>query len=466
MLLPGVFDVCIVPTYRAASFAGALVLALGGAMVFAAPPDAAGEAAFQRVFGQDLARLGPNAAAEAKGRLAERIFLEARGRVDDRAFVSRALEEVVRLAAASPAHQDLLYAALRTQKNSHLKPEEACLAAMMAAGPKALAVLDAPAAAQWLSDTWLPDAMSWAERLTDAGHYVRAAAVLNTIRDAAGAKRLPPPAGLDANLQALAAFQQTGGRGVYRVIILLAQGQAPSVALAALGDDPRTGRLHQALEMAARNEDRAALASALDGALADLRLPSLAQRLLIRSFARAGTETLGRIVEQTFFGVPVVAAGRVVFVIDFSGSMTQRLYYAKEELKRAVGALTGSQQFQVIFFDTAAHIMPPGSLVQATAANKAQADGFIDQMGSGGGTNPTDALQGAFALGADTVVLLTDGQFDPSVVSLVDGLNAGRRAKVHTIGFFATGSQDVLREIASRNGGTYKFVGDMTSPSP
>ena len=436
------------------------------ATVASAP--AAGVTGFERLFGKDVRRLREGGSPEEKARLAERVFLEARGRADDQAFVVRALEEVVRLASASPAHQDLLYAALRTQKVSRLKPEAECLEAMMAAGPKALAAMEAPAAELWLAEVWLPDAMAWAERLCDGGQYAKAAAVLAAVRDAARGKRLTMPAGLEANIQSLERLQQaaSAGSGLYPAIAVLAQGQGPAAAAAVLGGESATGRLRQALEMAASNKDRAEVVSALDAALADLHLPSLAERLLMRSFAKAGTETLGRIVEETFFGVPVVGAGRVVFVIDFSGSMEPRLHYAKEELKRAVGALPASQHFQVIFFDTGAHIMPPGSLVQATAANKAQADAFIDQMGSGGGTNPSDALRGAFGLGADTIVLLTDGQFDNSIIALVDGLNATRSTRVHTIGFFSLGSQDILRQVAARNGGTYKFVGDTASSSP
>jgi len=200
------------------------------------------------------------------------------------------------------------------------------------------------------------------------------------------------------------------------------------------------------------------LLSQLDAAATALRLPSLVDRVLQRGFSRAGTDALGRIVDQTFYGTPLVGARKIVFVIDFSGSMTSKLASAKEELKRTLWSLTADQVFHVIFFHTGAAEMPDGPM-PATEENKQKARDFIDRQGAGGGTNPTKALEIALRLEPDTLNMLTDGEFDPVIASVVDQLNPEHRTRINTFCFFSARGAPVLRTIAERHRGTFKLVG-------
>jgi hypothetical protein len=108
--------------------------------------------------------------------------------------------------------------------------------------------------------------------------------------------------------------------------------------------------------------------------------------------------------------------------------------------------------------------MPTRRLVSATERNKHLAMEFIDGVVAQQETDPSEALERAFAVRPEAIYLLTDGEFDRAVVDLVCRLNAGGRVNVHTIGFLYTlpgsSAEAILREIADRNGGGYKFVSE------
>jgi hypothetical protein len=80
----------------------------------------------------------------------------------------------------------------------------------------------------------------------------------------------------------------------------------------------------------------------------------------------------------------------------------------------------------------------------------------------GGGTNPTRALEAAFAMNPDTIWLLTDGQIPDFIVPGIANLNAARATpvRVNTIGLGRSKdiSERYLLQIAVDNEGVYTFV--------
>lgn len=152
---------------------------------------------------------------------------------------------------------------------------------------------------------------------------------------------------------------------------------------------------------------------------------------------------------------------RIVFVIDRSGSMTDTIMYVKWELKRCLRHLKPHQQFHVIFYSTGPALeMPNRKLVPAIDPNRVAAYDFIDHIIPVGGTDPSDALKAAFALKPDVINLLSDGEFAPEVVGLIDRLNAKREVKVNTVCFIYTPGAHILMDIAQRNSGSYRYVGE------
>ncbi|MGB3086348.1 MAG: VWA domain-containing protein [Phycisphaerae bacterium] len=163
----------------------------------------------------------------------------------------------------------------------------------------------------------------------------------------------------------------------------------------------------------------------------------------------------------SFFGVGSVGARTAVYVVDRSGSMTDSIKFVKWELKRSIGELNKGQKFHVIFYSSGPPLeMPTRRLVSATDRNKEMAFEFIDNIIAEGQTDPSKALERAFACRPELIYLLTDGEFDKANVGLVKRLNAASKVKVHTIGFLYRIGEVVLKRIADENGGNYKFVSE------
>ena len=161
-----------------------------------------------------------------------------------------------------------------------------------------------------------------------------------------------------------------------------------------------------------------------------------------------------------FFGVGGVAE-KVVYVVDRSGSITDSIMYVKYELRRSIRALKPSQKFYVIFFSSGPAVpMPSGKLVPAVEANKQAAYEFIDSIVPVGQTDPSEALKMAFGAGPEVIYLLTDGEFEKKIVPLIDKLNTKKDVQVHTFCFLYTGGEAILQEIAKKNDGEYKYIGE------
>ena len=168
----------------------------------------------------------------------------------------------------------------------------------------------------------------------------------------------------------------------------------------------------------------------------------------------------------TIFPLVEQTSGKIVYVVDRSGSMTDSIDFVKAELTRSVAELGEDVEFHVIFYSSGPPVeMPTRRLVHATQRNKGLAYEFIDRIVPEGETDPSKALQRAFAVRPELIYLLTDGEFDRGIIDLVKRLNAGGRARVFTIGFLytqpGTTAEGVLKQIARQNGGEYKFVSEQ-----
>lgn len=169
---------------------------------------------------------------------------------------------------------------------------------------------------------------------------------------------------------------------------------------------------------------------------------------------------------------------KFVFVIDRSGSMATNnaLGVAKQELLRALNSLPPHVQFQVVFYNLDAQALPinRGQLVYAEESSKQQVRELLRTIAPAGGTDHLPALRLALVkLKADTVFFLTDAdEMTLKDVDEVTRMNT-QRATIHAIEFGLGPDLDespALRELAIRNGGTYRYVdttrfGDVLGPS-
>ncbi len=176
----------------------------------------------------------------------------------------------------------------------------------------------------------------------------------------------------------------------------------------------------------------------------------------------------------SFMGVET-AAKRVVYILDFSGSMFSaqnhpKLDHVLLELKRSVTRLPTDHAFYIIFFDDLELPMPSPAMVAATAANKAHYFQWADVESVGdsarGGTDPAGAMRIALStLNPDAIYLLTDGNFVPDeTFAAISKFNASHAVEINTIGFHDQGGEATLRQIASENNGEYRYVAPVHAP--
>jgi hypothetical protein len=198
----------------------------------------------------------------------------------------------------------------------------------------------------------------------------------------------------------------------------------------------------------------------------DLKTPQFVSVIGVADSRReGGLESLGTD-SETVFPRPrdirgIGTAGNVVYVVDRSGSMTDSIELVKAELKRSIGELEDETAFHVIFYSSGPPSeLPTRRLVYATERNKLLAYEFIDAVIAAGGTDPSQAVERAFAVKPDIIYFLTDGEFDRRIVDLVRQRNLGGKVKVYTIGFLYEDPDRLLREIARQNGGQYKFISE------
>ena len=135
----------------------------------------------------------------------------------------------------------------------------------------------------------------------------------------------------------------------------------------------------------------------------------------------------------------------------------------KKEMTRLLKKLPVDTFLNMISFD--ATFRPWQKALQPLRGKgRAKALSYVARITTGSGTNVFDTLE--FALKdkrVDTIYLLTDGlptrgriKAPAAILKEIDILNRARGVTIHTIAFGA--ESDLLRQLAERNGGQYRFV--------
>lgn len=173
-----------------------------------------------------------------------------------------------------------------------------------------------------------------------------------------------------------------------------------------------------------------------------------------------------------------IRANKIVYVVDFSGSIIVAVDELKNELKKSIGALRPSQQFTVIiFYSTGAgadeRVRTESfklELVSATEENRRAFFDWIDRKAPRGATEPLEALQRAIDLRPDAIFFFSDGYFEDAVVTAITRANRAARAQIYGLVFDELLLQDTsampretegsrrLKQIAEANNGRVYVV--------
>jgi len=160
------------------------------------------------------------------------------------------------------------------------------------------------------------------------------------------------------------------------------------------------------------------------------------------------------------------------FVLDISGSMEgTRFRRAGGELLRAIDEMDEDQQFYVALFNGRCRpmfdLLPAAAeLVPATDENKARLRAWLAQVRPVGWTDPRDSLELVLDLNPSAIFLLSDGEFQVGpkgrriggiTLRLTMARNR-RRVPIHTIAFEDRVNRRVLRTMADKSGGSYRYV--------
>lgn len=173
-----------------------------------------------------------------------------------------------------------------------------------------------------------------------------------------------------------------------------------------------------------------------------------------------------------------VRANRIVYVVDFSGSIIVAVDELKRELKRSISRLQSDQDFNVvIFYSTGAgpdeQVRTEAFRPQLEPADEPTRRAFfewIDRKQPRGATEPLQAMRRALALAPDAVFFFSDGYFEDSLVEALTEANRETRASIHCLVFDELLLQDMsdlpretegarrLKRIAEANRGRVQVV--------
>ena len=184
-------------------------------------------------------------------------------------------------------------------------------------------------------------------------------------------------------------------------------------------------------------------------------------------------ESIPDIEEIEFMGLDAVAAKRIVYVVDASGSMLLHLSSVISELERSIRQLHPKQEFGIIFFqqESAIYVPPKGKLQPASGQNIEKAIRWIRQSGKvipSGSSNPMTAIKAGMRLKPNVMYLLSenitgDGKYavSPNVIlESLDALNpidletGIRRVQINCIQYLTQDPSGTMERIASIHGGT------------
>jgi len=157
---------------------------------------------------------------------------------------------------------------------------------------------------------------------------------------------------------------------------------------------------------------------------------------------------------------------KFMYVFDRSSSMTgHKLQEVKKELLKSFSVLNNNHKFNIIFYNTHFEVWKPGEqLITANSSAKKEAEKFVQTMTASGGTSHLPPLLEAIKYKPEVVFFLTDGQ-DLTQVHLEEICQKSGDICINVIQYDDghDGRSEILRQLAYKNRGQYKYINVTSS---
>lgn len=160
------------------------------------------------------------------------------------------------------------------------------------------------------------------------------------------------------------------------------------------------------------------------------------------------------------------ANASVAYLVDRSSSMEGlRLDRMKADLKAAIEELREGTAFAVVAFNENREWMPQsaGGLIAATSASRASAIAWVDGLSAQGTTAAVQGLRDLVGLQPDSLVFLTDGQFNSDERAALTEMLADKaflgKTKIDTVMLYPIGTEASLETLAHATGGRFRRIG-------
>jgi len=138
---------------------------------------------------------------------------------------------------------------------------------------------------------------------------------------------------------------------------------------------------------------------------------------------------------------------------------------AREELGALLKSLNPGDTFYIFLFNSSGFLpMPAAEPMAATGPNIESMLDWCAKQPRAFGSRPVKAVAQALKLKPKTLWLISDGRYAAACNAAITQSNQTVRAVINTVGIISESGQQRLRDLAEKNGGTFRFVPEAGNP--
>jgi len=139
-------------------------------------------------------------------------------------------------------------------------------------------------------------------------------------------------------------------------------------------------------------------------------------------------------------------------------SMDKKVELVKDHLSASLRGLPDGAQFNIVLFSGGVQKLAP-TMVTASTTTTTLVGAFVSRLQAGGATSMRSAVEAGFETEADDIMVLTDGlptdATPQQILAMVSERNPDHRRRVFTVGVGSDQARTFLSQLARDNGGAY-----------